>query len=83
MSICLNKVSKIENLIEKFRLISTDADVPIDSKGKKITYSQHSNSTIDSLHLNEHKKRFLIYNRRKIQKIEYIKFIIKSLFSKL
>ena len=77
------KKSKIENLIEKFRTISTDSDVPTDSKGRKIIYSQHSNSLIDSLHLNEHKKRFLIYNRRKIQKIEYIKFIIKSLFSKL
>ncbi len=77
------KKSKIENLIEKFRTISTDSDVPMDSKGRKIIYSQHSSSVIDSLHLNEHKKRFLIYNRRKIQKIEYIKFIIKSLFTKL
>jgi|TARA_B100000929_G_scaffold144756_1_gene114653 hypothetical protein len=77
------KKSKIENLIEKFRSVSKDEGVPLDNKGRKIVYSQHSNSTIDSLHLNEHKKRFLIYNRRKIQKIEYIKFIMKSLFVKL
>ena len=85
LAIYLQKIkkSKIENLIEKYRLIAKNEDVPLDNKSRKIVYSQHSNSKIDSLHLNEHKKRFFIYNRRKIQKIEYIKFIIKSLYTKL
>ena len=77
------KKSKIENLIEKYRFLSNNSDVPLDKKGKKIVYTQHSNSTIDSLHLNVHKKKFLIYNRRKIQKIEYIKYFFKSLFIRI
>ena len=84
-AIYLQKVknSKIENLIVKYRSITENKNVPLDNKGRKIVYSQHSNSKIDSLHLNEHRKRYFIYNRRKIQKIEYIKYILKSLFTKL
>ena len=46
---------------------------------KKVVYEQNKNSKINSLYLNEHKDGFIL-NRRKIQKIEYIKYIIKSKF---
>ena len=46
---------------------------------KKVVYTQNKNSKINSLYLNEHKDG-LFLNRRKIQKIEYIKYILKSKF---
>ena len=44
---------------------------------KKVVYKQNENSKINSLYLNEHKDGFIL-NRRKIQKIEYIKYLIKT-----
>ena len=46
---------------------------------KDIVYEQNLNSKIDGLHLTVHKDGFFL-NRRKIQKIEYIKYIIKTIF---
>ena len=61
------KKTKIENLIEKFRK----------ETGKNLVYNIHS--TVDALSDNIHSpKKFL--NRRKIAKIEYIKFKIKNYF---
>ena len=66
------KNSSIKNLIYKFREIS-DAEV---------VYTQNSNSKNNSLHMTVHKDG-LILNRRKIQKIEYIRYLIKSFFIKI
>ena len=64
------KKSEIKNLIEIFQ-----------KKIKKdIVYAQHDNSKINSLCLTIHKSG-LFLNRRKIQKIEYIRYLIKSLIS--
>ena len=63
------KKSQIRNLNEIF----------FKKTNKKIVYSQNINSKIDSLYLNEHKDGFLL-NRRKIQKVEYLKYILKSKF---
>ena len=63
------KKSQIRNLNEIF----------FKKTNKKIVYSQNINSKIDSLYLNEHKGGFLL-NRRKIQKVEYLKYIFKSKF---
>ena len=49
---------------------------------KKVVYTQNKNSKIHSLYMNEHKDG-LFLNRRKIQKIEFIKYIIKSIFVKI
>ena len=49
---------------------------------KKVVYTQNKNSKINSLYLNEHKDG-LFLNRRKIQKIEFIKYLIKSTFVKI
>jgi hypothetical protein len=49
---------------------------------KKIVYTQNKNSKINSLYMNEHKDG-LFLNRRKIQKIEFIKYLIKSIFVKI
>ena len=49
---------------------------------KKVVYTQNKNSKINSLYLNEHKDG-LFLNRRKKQKIEYIKYLIKSTFVKI
>ena len=64
------KKSEIKNLIEIFR----------NKSEKDIVYTQHDNSTINGLHLTIHKPG-LFLNRRKIQKIEYIKYLIKSLIN--
>lgn len=74
MAIYLQKVkkSKIINLMNEFRKVSND----------KTVYTQNINSKINSLHLTVHKDGFLL-NRRKIQKIEYIKYLIKSIFIKI
>ena len=74
MAIYLQKVkkTKIKNLMNEFRKISND----------KTVYTQNINSKINSLHLTVHKDGFLL-NRRKIQKIEYIKYVIKKFFIKI
>ena len=61
------KKSSIKNLINIFK----------DQVNKDIIYEQNENSKIDGLHLTEHKDGFFL-NRRKIQKIEYIKYLIKT-----
>ncbi len=63
------KKSVIKNLINIFR----------EKINKDVVYEQNMNSKIDGLHLTVHKDG-LFLNRRKIQKVEYIKFIIRSLF---
>ena len=64
------KKSEIKNLIEIFR----------DKIKKNIVYTQHDNSKINGLHLTIHKPG-LFLNRRKVQKIEYIKYMFKSLIN--
>jgi hypothetical protein len=66
------KKSEIKNLISVFNK----------KTNKKIVYVQNENSNLDGLHLTVHKDG-LFLNRRKIQKIEYIKYIIKSKFAKI
>ena len=66
------KKSSIKNLIYLYR----------EKFGKHVIYTQNSNSKKDGLHLTVHKDG-LFLNRRKIQKIEYIKYLIKSLFIKI
>lgn len=63
------KKSTIKNLIDKFREITN----------KEIVYKQNTNSLNDELHLTYHKDGIFL-NRRKIQKIEYIRYLIKSFF---
>ena len=46
---------------------------------ENLIYVQNSNSNKDSLHLTIHKDG-IILNRRKIHKIEYVKYLIKSFF---
>jgi hypothetical protein len=64
------KKSEIKNLIKLFQK----------KKNKDIVYTQHDNSKINGLHLTIHKPG-LFMNRRKIQKIEYLKYLIKSIIS--
>ena len=64
---------------EKKSIIKNLNDVFYKKTNKKIVYKQNKNSTIGSLYLNEHKDGFFL-NRRKIQKIEYLKYIFKSKF---
>lgn len=64
---------------EKNSIIKNLNDVFYKKTNKKIVYTQNKNSTIGSLYLNEHKDGFFL-NRRKIQKIEYLKYIFKSKF---
>ena len=63
------KNSQIRNLIDEFR----------EKTGEHLSYTQHGNKDIDALHMKEHKPRALI-NRRKIQKIEFIKYKFKKIF---
>ena len=65
----LEKKTKIVSLIDEFRS-TTDS---------KFVYTQNLNKDIDALHQTVHKDG-LILNRRKIQKIEYIKYKIKKFF---
>ncbi len=67
----IEKKSAIKNLISEFR----------NKTSKEIIYEQNINSKQDGLHLTVHKDS-LFLNRRKIQKIEYIRYIIKSFFTK-
>ena len=64
---------------EKRSLIKNLNEIFYQKTNKKIVYTQNKNSKINSLYLNEHKKGFLL-NRRKIQKIEYLRYIFKSKF---
>jgi hypothetical protein len=66
------KKSSIKNLINIFQK----------KINKQIVYEQNLNSKIDGLHMTVHKDGFLL-NRRKIQKIEYIRYIFKSYFTKI
>ena len=66
------KKSSIKNLINIFQK----------KINKQIVYEQNPNSKIDGLHMTVHKDGFLL-NRRKIQKIEYIRYIFKSYFTKI
>lgn len=66
------KLSSIDNLIGDFQ----------QKTKKNIVYEQNKNSQIQGLHLTVHKKGFLL-NRRKIQKIEYIKYILRKFFIKI
>lgn len=67
---------------EKKSLIKNLIDIFQNKTNKKIVYEQNTNSTKDGLHLTEHKDG-LFLNRRKIQKIEYIKYLIKSCFIRI
>ena len=63
------KKSFTKNIIEDFE----------NKTGKKISYEQSINKNIDALNQKEHKSG-LVINRRKIQKIEYIRFKLKKFF---
>ena len=63
------KKSHTKNIIKDFK----------NKTGEIISYKQSINKNIDALHQREHKSGLLM-NRRKIQKIEYIKFKFKKLF---
>lgn len=67
---------------EKKSIIKNLSSDFLKKTNKKVVYSQNENSVIDSLYLNEHKDG-LFLNRRKIQKIEYIKYLLKSVFVKI
>ena len=62
------KKSNTKNIIEDFR----------NKTGENLSYKQNLNKDIDALHQIEHKSRKFI-NRRKIQKIEYIRYLIKKI----
>ena len=62
------KKSEIKNLIEIFK----------NQTKKNIVYEQHENYKKDGLHLTIHRPG-IFFNRRKIQKIEYLKYIFYSL----
>ncbi len=64
------KKSSIENVIQDFKNIT----------GNSISYTQSINKDIDALHQIEHKSSKLL-NRRKIQKIEFIKYKFKKFFN--
>ena len=70
ISIYLQEIMKSEivNLIDQFR----------EKTKKKIVYEVHTKK--DSLHMTLHKRK-VFWNRRKIAKIEYIKFRIKNYFN--
>ena len=65
----LEKNTKIDNLIKEFQK----------ETNQKVVYEQHINKDIDALHQTIHKSGFFL-NRRKIQKIEYIKYKMKKFF---
>ena len=62
------KNSITKNIIEDFRA----------QTGEHLSYKQHVNKDIDALHKTEHKSNKFL-NRRKIQKIEFIKYKLKKL----
>ncbi len=63
-----NTITK--NIIEDFRI----------KTGENLSYKQNMNKDIDALHQTVHKSK-LFLNRRKIQKIEFIKYKLKKLFN--
>lgn len=63
------KKSVIKNLIHIFK----------NQVNKDVVYKHNSNSKIDGLYLTVHRDGIFL-NRRKIQKIEYMRYIIKSFF---
>ena len=63
------KKSSIKNLMNEFKK----------KFNKNLIYEQNSNSKKDSLHLTVHKDGFIL-NRRKIHKIEYLRYLLKSFF---
>ena len=64
------KKSYTKNLIQEFR----------NKTGEYLSYKQNINKDIDALHQTEHRSNKFI-NRRKIQKIEFIKYKIKKIIS--
>ena len=74
IAIYLQKVKKstIKNLNLEF----------LKKTNKNVVYTQNENSRINSLYLNEHKDGIFL-NRRKIQKIEFLKYIFKEIFIKI
>ncbi len=66
------KKSAIKNLMGEFKK----------KFNKELIYKQNENCNKDSLHLTVHKDGFIL-NRRKIHKIEYIKYLIKSFLYKI
>jgi hypothetical protein len=65
------KNSSIKNLLNDFRNLTNE----------EVVYKQSINKDIDALHQTVHKKKFFI-NRRKIQKIEFIKYKLKKIFNR-
>ena len=66
------KKTTIENLINLFQIKTK----------QKIVYKQHSSKDIDALHQTIHKSKVFL-NRRKKQKIEYIKIITTLYFKRI
>ena len=66
----LEKKTTIENLIDQFKEQTND----------NIIYKQSQNKDIDALHQTIHKPGIFL-NRRKIQKIEYIKYKLRKLLN--
>ena len=64
------KNSYTRNIIKNFRDITAE----------KLSYKQNINKDIDALHQKEHSSKALI-NRRKIQKIEYIRYKLKKILN--
>jgi hypothetical protein len=64
------KKTSINNLIQIFKK----------KINENVVYKQNLNKDIDALHQTIHKDKFLI-NRRKIQKIEFIKYKLKKFFN--
>ena len=64
------KNSYTKNIIQDFR----------GKTGEYLSYKQNINKDIDALHQTEHKSKRLI-NRRKIQKIEFIKYKLKKIIN--
>ena len=68
--IYFEKNSRIVSLKNEFRI----------KTGNEIIYTKNINNNINALHHNEHRSG-LLFNRRKIQKIEYIRYKFKKIFN--
>ena len=64
------KKSSIKNVIQDFK----------NQTGNSISYKQSINKDIDALHQIEHNSNKFL-NRRKLQKIEFIKYKFKKIFN--
>ena len=64
---------------KKSRIVSLSKEFSIKT-GENIIYSKNFNNNINALNQNEHKSGFF-FNRRKIQKIEYMKYKFRRLFN--